>query len=358
MEDNIYQLLEKLSIKAPTAGKGNDNPAYSAFLTELNETKFTIFVPLSDYGYFGRKPIGANSKSLSSVQSSNEIMQQIALNRTPPTLVSISQLRLPHRFHSHLPAQQYSSLYPYGQYHIASLHVATQHRGVDLNEVDFVFGGSTLQMLAQQESSDPYMAVRVPTTKTTILVAKCKDYIQDFSDVGFQFERLVTGGSRDGTAGDVEFVEHMHAMLIGDVYKVLFCAEADAVDEMGNPIEVKSSNPRYWGTKTLFQMISNACPTLCHGMKGRNELSSVTIRRLSSVADDALRDTNYIRLQDNILKSMKALKEEMMVKEVGNVYSIDFDKNGKLQLFPTTPTRSSTLFPPSKVVKELLLRSE
>jgi hypothetical protein len=103
-------------------------------------------------------------------------------------------------------------------------------------------------------------------------------------------------------------------------------------------------------------MISNACPTLCHGIKGRNELSNVTIRHLSSVADDAFRDASSVRLQDNILKGMKALKEQITEKKVGDVYSVNFDKHGKLQLFLTTAAaRSSTLLPPSEVVKELLL---
>jgi hypothetical protein len=67
------------------------------------------------------------------------------------------------------------------------------------------------------------MAVRVPTLKNTILVAKCKGCIQDFSDIGFQFERLVTGVSMSGPAADdIAFVEHMHTMLIGDVYRVFF----------------------------------------------------------------------------------------------------------------------------------------
>lgn len=87
-------------------------------------------------------------------------------------------------------------------------------------------------------------------------------------------------------------------------------------------------------------------------------MSSVSIRRLSNVADDALRETSYSRLQDNILKSIKALKEQMMEKEVGVVFSINFDKYGKLQLLPTATTKSSALLPPSKVVKDLLLSSK
>ncbi len=63
-------------------------------------------------------------------------------------------------------------------------------RGVDLNQVDFCFGGSTLQMLATKDASDPYFACRIPGTKC-ILVTKKKQYEFDLADLGFQFERCV-----------------------------------------------------------------------------------------------------------------------------------------------------------------------
>ena len=117
---------------------------------------------------------------------------------------------------------------------------------------------------------------RVPGFKC-ILIAKKKDYIQNLADVGFQFERYVTGGSMMDTSNNTT-VEHLHLMKIGEK-TVLFRAEVDAVDTDGSPIEVKASNPRYWGTKVMFQMISSGSTKLCHGMKSRGVLTRVTLKQ-------------------------------------------------------------------------------
>jgi hypothetical protein len=145
-----------------------------------------------------------------------------------------------------LPPNSHSNQFPFGHYDVASLCIASKHRNVDLNEIDFIFGGSTLEMLATHDTSSTYMACLVPTTTNTLLVRKCKEYIQNFSDVGFQFERYVTTGNMN-ESDDVKFIEHLQLMQIGSKFKVLICAEADACDDDGIPIEVKASNPQYWG---------------------------------------------------------------------------------------------------------------
>ena len=96
-----------------------------------------------------------------------------------------------------------------------------------------------------------------------ILVAKKKDYAQNLADVGFQFERYVTGGDMMDTKTNTS-VEHIHIMKVGE-RTVLFRAEVDAIDGNGSALEVKASNPRYWGTKVMFQMISSGSSKLCQG---------------------------------------------------------------------------------------------
>ena len=127
--------------------------------------------------------------------------------------------------------------------------------------------------------------MRVPGKKTILL--KRKEYTQNLADVGFRFERYVTGKLMSDSGGPLEFVEHMHLVKVGK-HKVLFHAEADALTLDGDPVEIKVSNPRYWGTKVMFQMISYGSTKLCHGEKYRGVLSRVTLRSLSSVARDAL----------------------------------------------------------------------
>lgn len=120
----------------------------------------------------------------------------------------------------------------------------------------------------------PFIAQRIPGTKS-ILIAKKKDYEQNLGDFGFQFERHVTVGLMDTV--DFSTVEHMHTMKIGK-RTVLFRAEVDAKDDDGSPVEVKASNPHYWGTKVMFQMISSGSSRLCHGEKSRGALTRATSR--------------------------------------------------------------------------------
>jgi hypothetical protein len=71
--------------------------------------------------------------------------------------------------------------------------------------------------------------------------------VQNYADTGFQFERLVTGGQLDGRHGLIHH-ESMQLMRIG-TFNVLFAADVDAVDAAGRVVEIKSGNPRFFGSK-------------------------------------------------------------------------------------------------------------
>jgi hypothetical protein len=320
---------------------------------ELKKTKFTIFAPLSDYGYFGWNPGDERTKmkALSTVKS-DEIKDHIALEHKPRKLVDISQLHLPQRFRTDLPPLQHPSLFPFRQYYSALLPVPTKHRGVSLKDLDFVFGGSILRMLARRDASDPFKVVRIPFADNAILVVNCKQFISDYSELGYQFERLVTGLAMECLPNDVIYNEHLHMMRIGAKYNVLFCTATNAIDGTGDPVKVTASNPRFWGTKTMFQMISNGYPTMCHGIKANGRLLRIDRIRLASVIHGALRDVSYNMFQDNIMSGMKAIREKMKSRAVGDVFSVYFDRYGKLKLLPMTG--NSIVFPPSVVVEELL----
>jgi len=231
---NVEELLDKLSLNPSPKDKKN-----SAFCQELKKAGLdSFFVPISDHGFFAWRPKGPY-KNLSDIDSPSQITDFVCLNARPKDLVPLSTLKLPFTFRS-LPAQSHSNKFPYGRFDIACLYVASKIRSVDFKAgVDFAFGGSTLEMLARMDASDPYCVTRISYTDT-VLVVKCKDYVQNRADPGFQFERLVTGV--DVAAKEkVEFVEHLHLMQVGS-YRVLFRAETDALLE-GEPVEVKASNP-------------------------------------------------------------------------------------------------------------------
>lgn len=216
--------------------------------------------------------------------------------------------------------------------------------------MDFAFGGSALKMLASQDASDQYMATRVPCTDT-ILVDNCKAYVQNYADFGFQFRRLVTGMSFSERA-EVEFVDHQHMMLVG-THRVLFHSGTDALHD-DEPVKVLASNPHFWGTKVMFQMISGGCPILCQGVKDRGVLthSQVKIMRLSEVAWGALKESNKVALEKNIRDGMSALKTQMADAMDGEMFEITFS-DGSLRLHLNT-SAAVVLLPPARIVEELL----
>jgi len=138
---DLGKLLRKLNIN----GGKRDND--SAFLDELEATEFTIFQPLDNIGYFSWNASG-DYKTLSSIKSDDEILLYLDYNGEPNRLKPIRQIETPKRFQSsHLSASR-ENKFPYGEADIACIHVAVK-RGVILDEIDFCFGGSTLEMLGK-----------------------------------------------------------------------------------------------------------------------------------------------------------------------------------------------------------------
>lgn len=219
------------------------------------------------------------------------------------------------------------------------------YRALSKSSVDLNLRFQYNTMIANKDASDPFIAARVPGTKC-ILLAKRKDYVQNLADVGFQFERYVTGGSMMDTTNN-KSVEHIHTMKIGQ-QTVLFRAEVDAMDADSSAVEVKASNPRYWGTKVMFQMISSGSLTLCHGEKSRGVLTRVALKSLSSVSLDALEYANVSSLQKNIVQGMEAIQSQL---QDDGTYRVCFT-GGSLKLVPAS-ARIFGLFPPAHIVKSL-----
>lgn len=147
---------------------------------------------------------------------------------------------------------------------------------------------------------------------------------------------------------DATKVEHLHMMKVGK-HPVLFRAEVDAMDVNCSAIEVKASNPRYWGTKVMFQMISSGSTKLCHGEKSRGVLTRVTLKSLSKVSLEALEYSNVSSLQKNILEGMEAMQSQL---NDDKTYRVCFS-GGSLTLVPAS-SRAFSLFPPEKVVRDLI----
>ena len=188
--DDISALLGGLSLRE----KGTKLSRNSLVLQqEIDRAGFRIFECLSDHGYFSwNPPRGAAYMNLGSLTNSIVFTKYLDLNGKPDKLVNPSSIRTPKAFLSGLPADEHENRCPSGKQDAVTLHVASRHRGIDFEEIDFAFGGSTLEMLATCDASDPYMVTRIAGTNT-IYVVKNKEYVCDLSGFGFQFERLMTG---------------------------------------------------------------------------------------------------------------------------------------------------------------------
>lgn len=151
------------------------------FQAEIEATSFSIFEPVADLGFFGWKP-NHPFKTLATVNA-REMIESVQLAVTPNKVVSPDEINriTPMHFETLAP-QEIICNYPYNHYDLASLHVAFKHRNLD--KVNFFFGGSTLEMLAQKTIPDDsqYLATKVPGTDI-IMVVKHKQYVQDYSNV-------------------------------------------------------------------------------------------------------------------------------------------------------------------------------
>ena len=322
---------------------------------EINEAAFRIFQCVSDHGYCARKlPGRPRYKNLARVSSTAEIVDCIDLQAKPDQLVPISSLKFPLTFPS-LPPWAFFNTFPFGQNEVSHLYVAARHRGINFDTIDFYFGWSVLDMLAHKDDSNgPHIVTTIPE-KHTIIVANRKPYNQNLSDIGYQFERLVTGKDMKARFSCINIIEHLHVMKIGD-YNVLFCAETDAVDENDRPVEVKTTNPRHWRTRVIFQMISNGSSSLCHGLRIERDLQGVEMHSLSSVAEQISLQQHDIRtLEQNILDGMKAMKDQMRTTNhmEESCFKVSFSQS-ELKLIPTKTTRRTAVLPPADIVKRLL----
>lgn len=353
VQEEISSLLGNLALKDEKEQPIDDKSREVQRI--LDRAGFRIFECLFDKGYFSWNPPHKTVyKNLASISSADELMlDYLDLDGKPDELVDPKSIKTPKSFLT-LPPHETKNTFPHGNLDIIALHVAARYRDVDFATIDFAFGGSTLQMLATCDDSDPYMVTIVPGTNT-ILVVKNKDYTHNSADVGFQFERLMTGTPMgDYPLDDASSVEHMRIMNVG-AYRVIIRAETDAMMK-DSPVEIKASNPRYWGSKVMMQMISSGSTKLCHGRKGRGNLIGVEIQSLQQVAQSALTGSSIKTLESNIEKGMQSIVDQTKDASPGDVFKISF-KGDTLKLFPARG-RSADILPPAGITKALMAPTE
>jgi len=181
---------------------------------------------------------------------------------------------------------------------------AAAMRGVDCRTLDFVIGGSGLNVLSTRKTSgDVYLVQKVQGALT---LGKHAEYTSDMMARGFQFERLVTGERMDDRANGC-CVASMQVATVGP-FKIYFHAELDAVDAEASHVEIKSGNPAKFGSKEMFQMVASRSKTLVYADCLGNRLLGIKECGLEDVAEwfSISKRTN---LESALLETLRELKD-------------------------------------------------
>lgn len=351
---DINDLIKEILALEISKAKSDDTTGFrpsKGLVQALEATELSIFTPIADLGYFGWTPNGAY-KDLDEVTVA-DVKGSIDVDMKPSLTVPIERLnsKLPLPFES-LSPRETTNKYPHKPPHVTSINVAVRHRGVDMNKVDFFFGGSTLEVLATRTISNDkeYLVALLPGTDT-IMIATHKDYTSDKAAPGFQFERFTTGKTFRDEHRSEEIV-HLQLMDVGG-HIVLFSAEVDAMDENDDPVEVTTGNPRYWGTSKVYQMISSGSLTLWAGNKYRGSLTRIAEHRLQSLATKGFVDVEIVQHECNIKDAMARLLEELEAGKFEGgkrVFSMTFDGTDIL----LDPWSTENVFVPGAVIRELI----
>lgn len=236
-----------------------------------------------------------------------DVLKGLRHEKTLPSRIVQPTTRLPVTF-GQLAPQKVLNMFPVDNGAIVPLYVAKQ-RGVDLESVDFLLGGSVLNVFANKEVE------------------------------------------RQGDGADLKYLvqkcRHLHLMLIAG-YTVLFSAEVDAVDDAGVPVEIKSGNPRWFGMKVMFQMLSSSARTLVMADRRGPQLQRIQRKTFEDMVGEhpmtRLRDAN-----NAIVEALIELKHSPIVTDEDPV-EVDFER-GQMVL---KPCHRADLLPSAEVVKELL----
>ena len=267
----------------------------------------------------------------------------------PPKLIDLKRLQLPVNFRdgSELPSQcSPAGKFPFQGDMMACLYAASR-KGVDLQDIDFVIGGSILAFFAERGKKATYLLQKCPGTQIMV-ISKQKTYVQNFAAKGFQFERLVTGEDMYGLH-DLTIHEHLQVFRIGN-YRALLTAEVDAIDDQGRPVEMKVGDPSMFGFREMFQMLSSGAQVLIHPYTRGMEVRQIACKPIADLAGESESGSEELEEMDHLIlaafRQLDAAKRSM--KSTPHVIVLS---NGQLSLHPKD---CEGLLPEERVVEELL----
>lgn len=366
-EDDVSSLASTLAKTQLSDHHAPAAPTVSSLAETLEQSPFTIFGKVEEVGFFQWRR-ATHNKQLKSAKLS-DFLDRIKMDENPPQVLPVATLnkQLPLPF-ARTGSRVYCNKFPFSHASLPPLYYAVKKRAAGLDDIDFVFGGSTMSFFVTQPSENDgsvstkaysppnrrrrqYVAMFVPGTKA-IWVTKHHAHSVNMSDKGYQVERLASGRSIYDE-NDLDSSEHLQVIDIGPGYRTLVCAVTDGIDSEGNVVEVTHGNPHYWGTSLALQMISSGSAWLYAARKGQGILRSFQRLPLSDIITRFCSPEDVEEIESRVPAAMRQLRQfaDEGLFDGGKAYSISF-KEGEMKLEETTQT--STMFPPKSVVDDLL----
>lgn len=219
-----------------------------------------------------------------------------------------------------------------------------------------------------------------------VIVSKMNAYVADYNDPGYQFERVlgINGGRGAGSQQafraacnermKLDKHEHLQVVEIGQ-YNVLISADSDAVEKPRSkgsgvtPVEIKCGNPRNFGMKVMWQMLSNGSQTLVMANKrGRVNERQTLFAAESRTFREMVEEHSIFAIrhaEENLEAAMENIRKWQRSGQLqaGKVYEIVFIRGGVefgMVLKPLMGREAQQLsqLPPKEVLEELRLSGE
>ncbi|CAE7571505.1 unnamed protein product [Symbiodinium microadriaticum] len=268
----------------------------------------------------------------------------------PKTIEDPTKISLPCNFAENLPSQRVLNKFPYRPGFLPALRVA-KARGLCLKNLDFVLDDISLGFLAtrkQPQKRFKHLVQKLPGTDVIVLGVHGL-YMRELHEIGFQFERLMTGQPLD-SPHDLCWHGAIQLLDIGG-WQVLIVAEVDAMNSRRMPVEIKSSK-RIREGELILQMLSSGAVQLVHAKRNGNTLEDVQLRSFEELV--AAMPKSWIqRVDKKLVAGLSQLKASGDVS-ADLVHEVASFSSNSSMLLPCTSGPARDFLPSAQVVKQLL----
>jgi len=275
------------------------------------------------------------------------IMAQLRLERnTPPSFKA--HVALPVVLKKNLNYMM-KSRFPFDMPVIVHAVVAAR-RGVDLNQIDFVLGGSALGFLAAGKKENNRKVMCAQRLGRVIFIKNIHDFSANLGDTGPQIERALVGHRIDDCKASIGSSHHLQVVHIGE-HRVVISAEVDCW-HAGAPAEIKASK-KSGGVNTLLQMFSSGSKHLVKAHVEGDSITRIDVAPRDQIVDNFNADDLRVK-GDQVVRALTSLRVQFAGDgDQSSVLELSF-ANGNLVCKPCAKSALQwDLLPSSKVAARM-----